>query len=120
MKTLVITLILIALGLYILVCALLYAFQESIVFHPQKLSQEHGFQFNWPHEEQYVTMKDGTVLNGLLFKADSSKGIILYLHGNGGSLDSWGWVARVYTDLHYDVFMLDYRGYGKSGGTISS
>jgi uncharacterized protein len=119
MKTLLITLVLVALGLYILVCTLLYTFQESIIFLPQKLSQEHTFRFNWPHEEKNITMKDGTVLNGLMFRADSSKGIILYLHGNAGSLDTWGQVARTYTDLSYDVFMPDYRGYGKSGGTIN-
>jgi alpha-beta hydrolase superfamily lysophospholipase len=113
-------LVLFVFGLYLLICTLLYAFQESIIFFPQKLRQDHAFQFNWPHEEKNITMKDGTVLNGLLFKADSSKGVILYLHGNGGTLDTWGWVARTYTDLHYDVFMLDYRGYGKSGGHINS
>jgi uncharacterized protein len=113
-------LVLVVLGIYMLICGLLYVNQESIIFFPQRLSKEHIFQFNWPHEEKSITMKDGTVLNGLLFKADSSKGVILYLHGNAGSLDTWGWVARTYTDLNYDVFMVDYRGYGKSGGKINS
>ena len=43
-----------------------------------------------------------------------------YLHGNAGALDSWGEAAKTYTDMHYDVFMLDYRGYGKSQGNINS
>lgn len=52
--------------------------------------------------------------------ADSSKGTIFYLHGNGGALDTWGEVAACYTDLGYDVFMIDYPGYGKSTGSIKT
>lgn len=94
--------------------------QEKLIFIPQKLSKD--FQFNFPQnfEEINIKMKNNVLLNGILFKANYSKGVIFYLHGNGGSLSSWGGVAPTYTDLNYDVFMIDYRGYGKSGGSISS
>src|SRR5690606_15976768 len=71
-------------------------------------------------EEMYIKMEDGIPLHGLLFKTKASRGLIFYLHGNAGSLSSWGEVAKSYTDLHYDVFILDYRGYGKSGGFVNS
>jgi pimeloyl-ACP methyl ester carboxylesterase len=60
------------------------------------------------------------VLNGVLFKSRDSKGLIFYLHGNGGCISSWSDVSDVYTDLGYDLFLLDYRGYGKSEGSITS
>lgn len=112
------TILIIATG-YSLICILLYLFQEKLIFFPQKLTKDYRFGFNQPFEELHITTSDKTQLHGLLFKADSSKGVIFYLHGNAGALDSWGQVARTYTSLNYDVFLLDYRGYGKSGGAIS-
>ncbi len=94
-------------------------FQEKLIFFPQKLDKNYQFSFDQKFEEINIRTIDGISLNGLLFKADSSKGLIFYLHGNAGSLSSWGEVARTYTDLNYDVFILDYRGYGKSEGSIS-
>ena len=105
--------------LFIIIPGLLFLFQEKLIFFPQKLDKNYQFGFDQKFEEINVRTIDGITLNGLLFKADSSKGLIFYLHGNAGSLSSWGEVARTYTDLNYDVFILDYRGYGKSEGSIS-
>lgn len=105
--------------MYVLVCMLLYFFQEKLIFHPQPLDPDFQFQFDQPFEEKNIEVPDGKKLNGLLFKAQHSNGLIFYLHGNAGSLDSWGHVASVYTDLNYDVFIPDYRGYGKSMGFIN-
>jgi len=107
-------------GLYILICGLMFALQEKLIFFPQKLEKDHQFRFAEAFEEINIQTEDEKMLHGLLFKADGSKGLIFYLHGNAGSLDGWGDVAGVYTRLHYDVFLLDYRGYGKSEGTIQS
>ncbi|RDV14585.1 alpha/beta fold hydrolase [Pontibacter diazotrophicus] len=94
--------------------------QERMIFFPQKLTADHAFRFNQEFEEIYIPTKDGVKLHGLLFKAAEPKGLVFYLHGNAGSVDSWGLIAQTYTDLNYDLFLLDYRGYGKSEGSISS
>jgi len=106
--------------LLISICGLLFLFQEKLIFFPQKLDKNHQFSFDQNFEEINIKTNDQKILNALLFKSDSSKGLIFYLHGNAGSLSSWGDVAKVYTDLHYDVFMIDYRGFGKSEGSICS
>ncbi len=105
---------------YVLLCGLLFVFQEKLIFFPQKLNKNFNFTFDRKFEEISIKTHDGILLNGLLFKSDRSNGLIYYLHGNAGSLDSWGEVAKIYTDLNYDVFMLDYRGFGKSEGSVSS
>ena len=71
-------------------------------------------------EERYIQMQDGKKLHTLLFRAKDSKGFIFYLHGNAGSLEGWGSMAETFTALNYDIFIPDYRGYGKSEGTIES
>ncbi|KOY84809.1 hydrolase [bacterium 336/3] len=120
MKNRIIKIFLIITSMYIPLCGLLYFFQEKLIFFPQKLDKSYPFKFEQEFEELNIKVQDGKILNGLLFKANTSKGLIFYLHGNAGSLSSWGSVAKTYTDLNYDVFILDYRGYGKSEGKINS
>jgi uncharacterized protein len=110
---------LILIAIYALLCVFVYFYQERMIFFPKKLATDYKFQFQQPYEEISIP-SDGIKLNGILLKADSSAGLIFYLHGNAGGLDSWGEIADTYTSLGYDVFMLDYRGYGKSGGRIMS
>ncbi|KXH82754.1 alpha/beta hydrolase [Chryseobacterium kwangjuense] len=103
---------------YMLLCLGIYFYQEKLIFYPEKLSENYVFNFNDDFEEITIKTKDKKNLNSVLFKAQNPKGIIFYLHGNGGSIKGWGEVARLYTRMNYDVFILDYRGYGKSEGNI--
>jgi pimeloyl-ACP methyl ester carboxylesterase len=98
----------------------MYFFQEKLIFFPEKLEQGYEFNYDQDFEELNIKVSDGKVLNGLLFTTKNSKGLIFYLHGNSGSLGTWGDISSKYTNLNYDVFILDYRSFGKSGGTINS
>lgn len=119
MKTLL-TLLSVLLGIYLVICILLYFFQEKMIFFPQTLAKDFTFRNYKDFEERYVEMEDGTMLHSLLFTTEDAKGVVFYLHGNAGSLEGWGSVAETFTDRNYDVFIPDFRGYGKSGGSISS
>jgi len=94
--------------------------QESMLFFPETLPPDYTFAFEQPFQERSIQVDEKTKLNGLLFKSDSSKGLIFYLHGNSGALNTWGDLANTYLKNNYDFFILDYRGYGKSQGKISS
>jgi pimeloyl-ACP methyl ester carboxylesterase len=102
---------------YIGLCLAYYFLQEKYLFTNTKPSS-YNYQFNEKHEELTIQARDGKKLNGLLFKTDSAKGLLFYLHGGGHALDRWGTYAKTYTDLHYDIFFLDYRGFGKSEGDV--
>jgi pimeloyl-ACP methyl ester carboxylesterase len=120
LKKVVINLVKGLLLLYIILCIGLYFFQESLIFFPRQLSDEFHFSFETPFEEIEIPVKESDTLSGLWFQQDSSKGLVFYLHGNAGALDGWGQVAPTYLQFGYDIFLLDYRGYGKSTGNISS
>lgn len=109
----------IILSLYLLICIALYFLQENMIFFPEKLDLDYDLSHYPNGEELFIEMKDGKKLHSLHFKRDSSKGIILYLHGNGGSIAGWGDVGQTYLNLGYDVLVLDYRGYGKSEGSLN-
>jgi hypothetical protein len=94
--------------------------QEKLLFYPEKLPPDYKFTFRNKFQEYYFKADNKTNLHGLLFRADSSRGLIFYLHGNAGSVDSWGNCSEVYTSNNYDFFILDYRGYGKSQGKIAA
>lgn len=114
------TTVIIILAIYSLICLLLYFIQERLLFFPEKLSENYQFNFEGNYEEINLKTDDNISLNCLLFKAQESKGVILFLHGNGGSLKRWGKGAELYTQNNYDVFYVDYRGYGKSEGYVKS
>jgi uncharacterized protein len=106
--------------IYLIICVGMYFIQEKILFHPKKLESNYIFKFNQKFEELNIPTEDGKKINGLLMKCDSSKGLIFYLHGNAGALDTWGEIGEKYAAVNYDIFILDYRGFGKSEGEISS
>ena len=102
--------------IYILVVSYVYFNQVGMIFQSARLPKDFKFDYKQKFEEVNIPSFDGAILNGLLFKAENSKGLIFYLHGNAGSLKNWGYISDLYTNFNYDIFILDYRGFGKSEG----
>ena len=92
--------------------------QKKALFRPVRLEADYCFRFSEPFEEHYFATPDGERLNGLFFPAPGAyrRGVVLYFHGNRDNLQRWGAMHRDFTDLGYDFFAPDYRGYGKSTG----
>lgn len=103
---------------FLLVIIVLF-FQDIVVLHPVKLHQEYVYKFDEPFEEVDFSPQTNTRINGLLFRAKDSKGIVFYNHGNADNLQRWGRHAKDFTKFGYDVVFYDYRGFGKSSGKFS-
>ncbi|MCP4521553.1 MAG: alpha/beta hydrolase [Cytophagales bacterium] len=101
---------------------LFFIIQDRYIFYPVRLKANYQFNFSFEFEERNYSPSIGVVLNSVLIKTPlKSKGVIFYLHGNAGNIQKWGSdVGEDFLNLGYDVFMYDYRSYGKSKGVRTS
>jgi uncharacterized protein len=121
LKTLAGAALLVALS-YAALLALVWWQQERLIFLPSKLPAEHRFDFGADVHEAWIAVPGapGARLHALHLRNREPRGVVFFLHGNAGNLDSWFSNADFYRRHNLDLFMLDYRGYGKSSGRIDS
>jgi len=86
--------------------------------HPHFASPE---QYEIKYEDIYFNGDSGK-LHGWWFPAKPSasqpvKATVLFLHGNGQNISTHSGLIYWLTQYQYDVFIFDYRGYGKSEGS---
>jgi uncharacterized protein len=108
-----------AAALYLGVMALLWFAQERLIFQPTPLPASQALSAEADVHERYVDV-DGARLSLLELRLPEPKGVVFFLHGNAGNLQSWFVNADFYRRANFDLVMLDYRGYGKSSGRIES
>ena len=108
-----------ACGLYAALLALLWWGQERLIFLPTPLPQDHRFRLGSDVQERSIDVP-GARLSALHLKRPGAKALVFYLHGNAGNLDSWFSNPDFWRGAQVDLFMIDYRGYGKSSGRVRS
>lgn len=104
--------------IYLVIIFLLYVLQSKLIFYPGVLAPDFKFNLGPGDEEILLKTSDGENISALFFRKESPD-VILYFHGNAGDLGGWQFVAEDFTDLGYNVLIIDYRGYGKSSGKFS-
>ena len=78
----------------------------------------------WSAESVEFTAKDGTRLQGWFIPsstgpADNAIATIIHAHGNAGNMSAHWPLVSWLPERNFNVFMFDYRGFGKSKGTPS-
>jgi uncharacterized protein len=105
--------------LYAAAMAWLWLYQEKLLFQPSVLAANYPLATQPGLSEVKVNVP-GAQLSGLHLQLSQPKGVVFFLHGNGGNADSWFTNPDFYRRANFDVVMMDYRGYGKSTGQIES
>ncbi len=107
------------LAVYAALLAFLWFRQESLMFYPVPLPADYPLAREPDIHERSVEV-DGATLSVMHLQRPEARGVVFFLHGNGGNLAGWFGNAEFYRQAGYDLVMPDYRGFGKSTGHISS
>ncbi|MCE9614697.1 MAG: lysophospholipase [Lentisphaerae bacterium] len=85
----------------------------QIVFHPRPDESAPD-----PQHDIRLPVGDGVTLGGRLHPAaDVRAPLVLFFHGNGEIAADYDDIAPMYNRLGLSFLVVDYRGYGRSGGT---
>jgi uncharacterized protein len=116
LSVLLLTLIGLPLGYF-----LLRRFERSVTFHPVREPSGGAWRLPGGAEDVWFKVEDGTRLHGWLVRSARRPpaATVIFLHGNGGNLSYLGWLGEGLADRGFDVLLFDYRGYGRSEGSVS-
>ena len=103
---------------YLGVCVYFYNIQNSILFNPTLLEEGHQFSYSFNFEERWFDIEEEVRIHSIHAKADSSRGLVLFFHGNAGSTDTDSLKFLMFLEEGYDVLYPDYREFGLSIGKL--
>ncbi|HTI89723.1 MAG TPA: alpha/beta fold hydrolase [Puia sp.] len=111
--------------LYCIIGIAWYYGQEKLLFHPVAVDRKTAYTFHQPFTELNIPYDAASNLNVIQFHATDRpadslpKGVVLYFHGNTGGTSTFAPASIDFTAKGYEVWMLDYPGFGKSTGAFS-
>jgi fermentation-respiration switch protein FrsA (DUF1100 family) len=107
----------------LLIFLMLRWFEHSQVYHPSRFISTSGADLGRPFQDVTFKAVDGVELNGWFFPADTnstrSRLAVLLCHGNAGNIGGRLDTCAALLQTGVNVFVFDYRGYGRSHGRPS-
>lgn len=107
--------------IYCIIGIALYYLQDRILFHPKPLPASYKWNFSLPFREVNIPYTSSSKINIIQFLTTDStvKGVVLYFHGNKENINRYASAAPHFTKSGWEVWMLDYPGFGKSTGELT-
>ena len=110
-------------AIYAFTSTYLWARQAYFIFRPERIITRTPADYQLPFRDVYVTVNDGNGRNERIhawwIPAEfSSDRYLLYFHGSALNIEANITHARRFHHMGFSVFLVSYRGYGKSDGTF--
>ncbi|MCD4780318.1 MAG: alpha/beta hydrolase [Candidatus Omnitrophica bacterium] len=93
--------------------------EQKMIFHPDKTLDRSPEDIGLFYEDIFFYTKDKIQLNGWFIPAEQAEKTVLFFHGNAGNISHRLEIIDFFHRLNMNVFIIDYRGYGKSAGNPS-
>lgn len=109
-------------GIFYLVVAwavlngLMYVQQPAIIFYPIRNLDVTPTAWGLEYEDVNFRAADGVMLHGWYIPRRGASRTVLFFHGNAGNISHRGDSIAIFHRLGLNVFIFDYRGYGRSEG----
>lgn len=94
--------------------------EEKFIFFPSAEIERTPRDLGLVFEDVYLTTADGVRVNGWYVAYPGARTTLLWFHGNAGNISHRVDGVRLLHDkVKANIFIVDYRGYGRSEGTVS-
>jgi uncharacterized protein len=101
---------------YVIIVAAAYCLQGRLLYFPLRDIEATPAAIGCAFEDVYFQTEDGIQLHGWYIPAPEARATVLFCHGNAGNISHRLDSIRIFHGLGLNVFIFDYRGYGRSSG----
>lgn len=112
-------LLLMGTAIYAMLCLAIFAFQSRLVYFPMKDLAATPAAIGLAYEDVRLETSGGTQVHGWYLPGRTDGRTLLFLHGNAGNVSHRLDSLRLFNELGLSVLIIDYSGFGQSGGTPS-
>ncbi len=106
-------------GVYIVICAYVYFFQNRFIYYPTRDIEVTPDAVGMAYEDVFLDVSPADRINGWYIPGRPDRRTVLFLHGNGGNIGHRVSHLQFLRSLGVSVLIIDYRGYGRSNGSPS-
>jgi fermentation-respiration switch protein FrsA (DUF1100 family) len=104
------------LAAYFALVAFVYLTQSQRLYFPLRELDTTPAAYGMDYHDVSLATADGVRLHGWYVPAPAPRGVLLFFHGNAGNISHRLDSIRIFRELGLSVFIIDYRGYGRSEG----